>query len=274
MALDQLVIGLFKVLRHHSVHVLGLLLWLLFGLLCSSRVILAGLGRSSAFLRRGQFFRLLRIIIYRSGFLLLIGRWRIREQAVERLQQLEVTLGIKGGDNATVRTAVGGAHILRNVLAGGIIQGVRIFGLQQLLPALFNNLRIASNPQNASELLQIGFNFFDFWSDHDAMEGLKVAAQLAGSYTHLMHRVPLIAANTWIIINQLVAVSLQCGDHGGGRGIRVHVRRYQGRGKRGVGIRITQGRFQLGWGRRYACTGTDEKRGSTANELRSFLGTR
>ena len=89
MALDQLVIGLFKVLRHHSVHVrglvLGLLLWLLFGLLCSSRVILAGLGRSSAFLRRGLFFRLLRIIIYRSGFLLLIGRWRIREQAVERL---------------------------------------------------------------------------------------------------------------------------------------------------------------------------------------------
>ena len=151
MALDQLVICLFKVLRHHGVHVGGLVLGLLFlrlvlGFVRSRCAVLAGFGRSSGVpFRRGLLLRLLRFASYRGGLLLLIGRWWISKKTVQGFQQFEVTLGIQGCDNAAVRTAVGVAHILRNVFAGGVIQGVRIFGLQQLLPALFHNFRIASN---------------------------------------------------------------------------------------------------------------------------------
>ena len=90
---------------------------------------------------------------------------------------------------------------MRNVLAGGVIQGVRILGLQQLLPALFHNFRIASNAQDAGKLLELGFDLVDFWADNDAMEGLQVAAQLAGGDAHLVNRVPLIAAHARVIIN-------------------------------------------------------------------------
>ena len=87
-----------------------------------------------------------------------------------------------------------------------------------------------------------------------------------------MNRVPLITANAWVIVDELVAVGLERSDYRGGRGIWVDVWSYQGWRQWGIGIGITQGGFQLGWGRGNARAGTDQEGGSAANKLRSFFG--
>ena len=197
---------------------------------------------------------------------------RIGEEAVDGVQQIEVAVGVQGGDDPAVGAAVLRTHVLPEVPPGGLVEDVGILRVQQAEETFLHDLRVAGVTQHAGQELQFGLDVLEFLAAEDPVEGLHVAAQFPGGHAHLVDRVPLVAAHLRVVLMQFVPVELERRDDRGGRGIGIDVGVHEEGRQRSLVDGVAESHDQLGGGGGDPGAGADEQLGGGMQDVLPLLG--
>ena len=171
---------------------------------------------------------------------LLLCDGRLRQQPVNRVQQIHEALRVEHGHDLGMGLVVVAAHVAGDVRARSVVHKPGLVRIQQLQEALFHHLGVAGHTQNPGGVLQLVLKRGELLTLQDALEGLQQGAHLAGGHAQLVHRVELVGAHARLPGDDGVALLAQGIHHGRRRGvlfqIGLHMRR-QGSGFNGIAQR-------------------------------------